>query len=1176
MFAILKAVHYVSLLLLCGGPVFWLTLWQPLYGTSDDPVSTRVAARIHLGVMLGGLLFVLSGLAEAVRAASQVVDPAILEELRVFLSTSRYGQMSLLKAILTPAFVAVFVLTDRRTSTLAMTGVGLIGLGVLCSISLTSHAAARPDTIPLLNDIVHLVAAVIWGGGLLYFASLPWATIGADLSSHIRPLGRLVARFSTLGMLAVLALAATGAVSAFLHVYGPAALTITPYGRTVLGKLVMFGLAVGIAGVHLLLLAPALTRQARCFEPATATRVVRYLRRLVQVEAGLVMSGMLLAGVLTTFSPAERPGHIVPKDWQQRVGTIQMHLEMTPTNDVGGIQFDLLLQRPNGTPVPHDTQVSLAMRMVDHDMGLADLVATPVTPGRYTASGLVSMAGDWQVEVRIQLPQAPLLRTTLDFNAPTGALEIGRVRRFDLAPVTFSRGHALAILLGSLLISLAVGMLWASRRGSIPLWATPVGLLLMVCGGALGLRVVLVDAYPTTYLRNPVPFQEPGVYRGAVLFQIHCATCHGPHGHGDGPAAAGLSPRPADLTAVHVDDHTDGDIFWWLTHGIASTAMPSFDTTLLARERWEVIRYVRSLRHGIPGVAVARPVALWPSAVGAVGAVVLAFAMLGMFVRRAPGGILQCDLLQWPAGRWVAHPLVLGGVRVVTVGLFVTLLIAGLIGRQTPTMNIAPTLVWIIGWVGLVSLGAVYGNLWALLNPWRILYDWAAWGTERVSGVRQATYVPYPRALGVWPGVLLFGAFAWFHLVYEDAAVPVKLSGGLLLYSGLTWSGMFLFGKEVWLRHVDPLSLALRWVSRCAITAGRVTEASQHQWNLRPVAAGLLHDEVLSVSDMLFVLVLLGTIAFDGLLATPLWVEIEAALQEYLPGDGPLQRMLIRTLGLLGMPLFLLECYALMSMCMGLVSGQRIAWTWLARRLTVTLVPIAVAYHLAHYLVFLLVQGQAIIPLLSDPLGWGWDLFGSADYRINFGMVGPRWAWLTTVAVIVVGHIIAVCVAYLVALRIFRAPTLARRSQYPMLAWLVASTMLSLWMLAPPVTDGGTTAVAIPGAPTTAVWRAARGTARLVEPLTVTMLRPGVFVKRCHMLTPDETFSISFQASQPVRFNLHYHRAGRDHFAIAEHLAHAETHTFTPPARQIYCLMWTNVSPQVVELSVQLMRMQRE
>jgi putative copper export protein/mono/diheme cytochrome c family protein len=603
MFAVLKAMHYVALLLVCGGPVFWLAVWRPIYGNPAEPVTTRVAARVRVGIILGAVLFVLSGLAEAVRAASQVVDPTIVAELWLFLSASRYGHMSLLKAMLTPVFVGVFLLTYRRGPKWAMACTGALGFGVLCTISLTSHAAARPDTFPLVSDLVHLLAAVSWGGGLLYFASLPWHLLHTDLSHHTLPLGRLVERFSTLGLIAVLAIATTGVMAAFLHVYGPAALTITPYGRTLLAKVTLFGLALGIAGGHLLVIGPALKRQARRFVPARATRVVQHLQRLVRIEAGLVMGGMILAGVLTTFNPAERPGNIVRQDWQRQVGTMQMHLSMAPTNDIGGVQFDILLQRHHGAPVPPDTQVSLYMRMVDHDMGLADMVATPVAPGRYATTGLVSMAGDWHVEVRLQSPQAPALHTTLAFNAPTGALELGRVRRLDLAPITFSWRNALSVVLGGLLASLAMFIVWASKQGKLPLWTTPVGLLLMACGGALGLRVVLVDAYPTTYLRNPVPAQATVVQRGEALFQTHCAACHGPEGRGDGPAAAGLHPKPADLTAAHVDEHTDGDIFWWLTNGIVGTAMPSFEQTLSARERWELIRYVRSLRHGVPETA---------------------------------------------------------------------------------------------------------------------------------------------------------------------------------------------------------------------------------------------------------------------------------------------------------------------------------------------------------------------------------------------------------------------------------------------------------------------------------------------------------------------------------------------------------------------------------------------
>ena len=596
MYAVLKAVHFTAFMALGGGVVFWLAVWRPVYSGAADAAAARVAKRIRFGVIGGAILFALSGLAEAVRAAGEVVDVSVPANVWLFLTASRYGQMSLIKAVLAPVFAVLFVLTQHRISKTGALGTGVVGLALVAAVSLTSHAAARPDVIPFCSDIVHVLAAVTWGGGLLCFAALPWRLLRGDLTRHTPPIGRLVRRFSALALGATLALATTGAVATYLHVYGPEALTITPYGRALLGKLIAFVLALGIASAHLLVISPALTRQARRFAPDSAARNIRRLQILVQVEAGLILCGMVLAGVLTTYTPAERPGHIVRQEWQRRVGALDLHLAMAPTNDIGGVAFDVTLSARNGQPMPSGSTVSLYMRMVDHDMGLSDVTADPDGPGRYTASGLVSMAGDWQVQVTVQPPDSHALRTTVDFTADTGALDLGRLRRFEPAAVMISSLNVFSCVLGMLLAALAVFMLWASQRRRLPLWSAPVGLVLFACGAALCLRVVLVDAYPTSYVINPLPPGPVTVERGAALFNTHCTPCHGQTGRGDGPAAAALDAPPADLTADHVDDHADGDIFWWLTYGMAGTAMPGFEHTLSDTERWQLIRFVRSLR----------------------------------------------------------------------------------------------------------------------------------------------------------------------------------------------------------------------------------------------------------------------------------------------------------------------------------------------------------------------------------------------------------------------------------------------------------------------------------------------------------------------------------------------------------------------------------------------------
>ncbi len=126
-------------------------------------------------------------------------------------------------------------------------------------------------------------------------------------------------------------------------------------------------------------------------------------------------------------------------------------------------------------------------------------------------------------------------------------------------------------------------------------WVAAAGLVTVGVGFALWLPKLSVDAYPTTYVRPLVPYTALSIANGLQLYHQHCAICHGEEGYGDGPAAARLRPRPADLTAKHTADHTAGDIFWWLTRGMKGTAMPGFQDQLSDEERWDVINVVRIL-----------------------------------------------------------------------------------------------------------------------------------------------------------------------------------------------------------------------------------------------------------------------------------------------------------------------------------------------------------------------------------------------------------------------------------------------------------------------------------------------------------------------------------------------------------------------------------------------------
>ena len=101
------------------------------------------------------------------------------------------------------------------------------------------------------------------------------------------------------------------------------------------------------------------------------------------------------------------------------------------------------------------------------------------------------------------------------------------------------------------------------------------------------------NAYPTSFYASPTGFSAQSIAAGEAIFAQNCTTCHGPDGHGDGPAAKDLQPPPADLTAGHIYAHSDGDLFWWITHGIGNT-MPAFDAKLDAIARWNLIDFIHA------------------------------------------------------------------------------------------------------------------------------------------------------------------------------------------------------------------------------------------------------------------------------------------------------------------------------------------------------------------------------------------------------------------------------------------------------------------------------------------------------------------------------------------------------------------------------------------------------
>jgi hypothetical protein len=475
------------------------------------------------------------------------------------------------------------------------------------------------------------------------------------------------------------------------------------------------------------------------------------------------------------------------------------------------------------------------------------------------------------------------------------------------------------------------------------------------------------------------------------------------------------------------------------------------------------------------------PLSLW--VIGAACAIVLSFLVVSIAVRaHAPvEGSTAPDHLGWRIDNRVTSKLRLIA-QLCAVAALILVIAAGIFGDQTPTRNLAPTAIWIAWWVGFSYLSAFVGNVWALVNPWMAIFDWCEPIVSKWRAPRTAT-VRWPESLGVWPGIALFIAFAWLELIWEGRSIPSQLAWLVIGFSALTWTGMFIFGRSTWLTHADPFVLTFGVLSKFGLTEIRSEHATCSTYELdkekagsepgealerdrcdrdgqpqrrlifRPPGAGLVDDENISPSLSVFVVVMLCTVTFDGLMATPLWQRVESALYVALPVFGDSRLAIINTFGLLVFCLIFIAVYRFVATLIAHASGNRMTPDAASRAFVLTLVPIAIAYLLAHYLSYFLIQGQLLIRLASDPFGFGWNILGTAHFRPDIGIVGARFVWYTSLIAIVLGHVAAVSLAHIVALRRFEDRRLAIRSQIPMLVLMTAYTMMSLWIIAQPIVE---------------------------------------------------------------------------------------------------------------------------
>lgn len=409
----------------------------------------------------------------------------------------------------------------------------------------------------------------------------------------------------------------------------------------------------------------------------------------------------------------------------------------------------------------------------------------------------------------------------------------------------------------------------------------------------------------------------------------------------------------------------------------------------------------------------------------AVTVLLLAFVPHALFTRWTRA----VRLLRLP----VLDPLGLLSLAAMTV--FFIAVYLGVVGSRDPLANPLPLLIWTVWWIAVPIAQGLFGDIWRSLNPWT--------GLHRLIGSPE--FATLPSKLGYWPAILSFIAFTLFQVAYIAPDDPDRLAAIAGGYWVFTFGAMILFGKE-WLERGEPFSVYFTQLAKISAVWRRGEDITAALPGARLLTAPA------APSLAFLILIALAAGSFDGLNETFWWLAQIGINPLAFPGRSAVA--LPNSIGVLG-GMLALTCVFSAFVWFGL---------WLARgqsqfralfpRFALSLLPIALGYHLAHYLTSFLVDGQYVIQSLSDPFGTGADYLNLGHHYVTTSFFNVPTAvkliWLTQAGAIVGGHILAVLIAHGIALEALGTQRRAVLSQIPVGSFMVIYTFFGLWILAQP------------------------------------------------------------------------------------------------------------------------------
>lgn len=580
----------------------WLLVLRPAISPAwqAGPALTRRFRRltaVGFGISLVALVIAL--LVEA----SGLDSGGFASNVKTSLTSTRYGHLWLLRlGLLALLGMALMICSWWRPLQQKATTALALALALLAPLpySMISHASAEPAgrATAIAADLVHLLGAAIWVGGLFYLAGALLPTLrGLTPAGRKVVLARAIPRFSAVALSAWLLMGVTGLYSAWLHAGNLTGLFHTAYGHSLDAKLILLAIVLPIAAFNLLIVERKLRRSK---DDASTTKWSRRFSFAVLAEVALAVAVLFTVGRLTAQSPARDEVVLaanqvtLPLNFDGRAATLTLAPGKAGPNhyrlDVSGAALpaktEALIRLTASAVNAGESQITLVRSAGNvfewHGSELS-------FEGQWTLNVIVRQIGSFQWQQQVTLP----IRAGND-NAglPRPAWHFGTAGVFGL----------MLAVLGVIGFAIA--------------WRTPVRALRKESAG-LGAAALVVAAVLLLQSRvapvaainlntpNPVAKTADSIARGKAAFAANCIACHGVSGHGDGPLAQTFNPPAADFTSAHAFLHVDAEFFNWIKSGKPGTAMPAFGSKLSDNDIWDVINYIRAIQAESKGTPVA-------------------------------------------------------------------------------------------------------------------------------------------------------------------------------------------------------------------------------------------------------------------------------------------------------------------------------------------------------------------------------------------------------------------------------------------------------------------------------------------------------------------------------------------------------------------------------------------